>query len=142
MGVVMGSGLPRGVAILAISTSLLGSVLLLAGILLPVPVPPGALVGNVGPGGNLPYLPILGTVNHIIANMLIITGLILLMMGIGLWRGINFARILLLLFQVPLCMISVILLLINPLAGILGLILGITLVLYLTRPSVVSYFEG
>ena len=120
---------PTGVAILAILEAIAGIYYLITGFGEFLSATVISTIARSGiPFDVIPLIP------HAIGTLLIIFGLVSLFLAWGLWTGKGWARMVALVFAI----LSIILSLIS--FHLIGLVIDIIIVYYLTRPNVKQYF--
>lgn len=122
---------PLGITILAALMMIFGIVMFLIGLFITVVSP--MIHEMLGRGFMFSYMQMLFMV---IGPILVISGLISFVLGFGLWKGKNWARILTIIFNV----ISLIFNIFSLPQGIIGLVINIIIIYYLTRENVKQYF--
>ncbi len=130
---------PTGVTILAILEIIGGIFSLLAAAAL---FALGALVGEAGMemGEALPGIGFLaGTLAALLGGVFIITGLVAFLLAYGFWTGKGWAWILGIIFSIIGIVLGVVSLIGNP-ASIVGILINILIIYYLTRPHVKEWF--
>lgn len=125
---------PLGIAILSVLDIIIGILGLLGGILL---IAVGPFIMGMLPPSALPFQGLMAGVIFIIGIIVVILSLIAIFLGYLLWNGSNLARLLHIVFAV----INIIgeLLTLSP-ASLVGIIVSVIIIWYLTRPHVVKFF--
>jgi hypothetical protein len=122
-------GRPTGVAILAILEAFVGVYYLITGF---SEFLTAAIIRSLALSGIAP--DILPMIPRVLGVMLIIVGLLSILLAWGIWRGKGWARMAALVFAI----LAIILSLIS--FHILGLVIDVIIVYYLTRPNVKKFF--
>ena len=121
-------GRPTGVAILAILEAIVGIYYLITGF---GEFLSASIISTIASGIPSDILPLIASA---IGTLLILFGLVSLFLAWGLWTGKGWARMVALVFAI----LSIILSLIS--FHIIGLVIDIIIVYYLTRPNVKQFF--
>ena len=133
---------PLGVSILAVLSILFGALAVIGGIILAsfgsIFMEPLLIGMNMSDGMPAGFMGFFSFFFYAMAIVLIISGLISVIIGYGLWNGKEWARILAIIFSV----LGIIWGIFTLPAGIIGIIINGIILWYLTRPHVVSFFKG
>ena len=125
---------PLGIAILSILDIIVGILGLLGGILL-IAIGP-FIMGQIPPSA-LPFRGFMSGILSVIGIIVVILSVISIVLGYLLWNGSNIARLLHIVFAIINILGEIITL--SP-ASIVGIIISLIIIWYLTRPHVVQFF--
>ena len=128
---------PLGITILAIIIFLIGSLLILTGVA--TVFLGGIVVGFIGLAVLRGFI---GGAIISIGVIEVILGIVNFIVGWGLIKGMNWARIIIIILSIA-SILGGIILLPTPLfpSGLLDIIISLAIIYYLTRPYVVRYFK-
>ncbi len=125
---------PLGVAILSVLDIIFGILALLGGIVLAAL---GPYWMTMIPPNSFPFGGFMAGIISLMGIILVVLGLIMIVIGYLLWNASNLARILHIVFAVIGIILGI--LSFNP-SSIIGIIIDLIIIWYLTRPHVVSFF--
>jgi len=125
---------PLGVAIISVLDIILGVIALLGGIVI---VAMGPFMMTALSEAPLPFTGFMAGLLSILGIVIIVVGLISIILGYLLWNGSNIARLLHIVFAIISILLAVVSF--NP-SSIIGIVIDIIIIWYLTRPHVVAFF--
>ncbi len=126
---------PLGVAIISVLDILFGILMLFGGILF---IAMGPFIMAQMPPEAFPFAQLVGGAIAIVGVAIVVLGLISILLGYLLWNGSNIARLLHIVFAILGIIFDI--LSFNPLS-IIGIIISLIIIWYLTRPHVVNFFS-
>ncbi|MCP8304924.1 MAG: hypothetical protein H3Z50_05610 [archaeon] len=136
---------PLGVAILAV-LGIIGSILAIVGgviFIVSGTFLAEAIEAAIAQYGIIPGVDIgliLASI-AIIGAVVLVIGVIGVIIGWGLWKGRNWARIIVIIFSILGIISGLLPLIYLDISGLVGVVIDIIIIYYLTRPHVVAFFK-